>query len=110
MAKAAVCAAPSASATRIAPTGADMPLTTGRLKRWPTSMAWLAVLISGGRLLSNTRTCTERVTVAVPSLALKLKVKARLSALALLTTSASGVHSKLPVAASKLTPAGVLAS
>ena len=37
---------------------------------------------------------TERVTVAWPSLALKLNVKARLLAVALLTTSASGVHSK----------------
>ena len=71
---AAVCAAPSASLTRIEPAAAVTPLTTGRLKLWPTSRAWLAALISGGRFTSSTRTCTERVTVAVPSVALKLKV------------------------------------
>lgn len=78
----------------MAPTGAVAPRTTGSEKLWPTSSAWLAVAISGAWFTSNTRTCTVRVTVAWPSVALKLKVKARESALALSTTSAPGVHSK----------------
>ena len=58
------------------------------------SFITVLVVIAGWRLTSNTRTCTVRTVVAWPSLAVKVKMNGVSVAVALLTMSWLGVHSK----------------